>query len=397
MAFRRQQFHTLSKRLRESRRFIQVLAGPRQAGKTTLAQQVASSSELPIRYVSADDPVTHGRVWLHQQWETARAEARNAGRQGSILIIDEVQKIPHWSESVKRLWDEDTTSRVPLKVVILGSAPLLIHRGLTESLAGRFEIIRLTHWSYPEMKDAFGWTLDQYVYFGGFPGAASLIGDEDRWRRYILDSMVETTLSRDILQLQRIDKPALLRQLFHIGCSYSGQILSYTKLLGQLQDAGNTTTLAHYLVLLEAAGMLAGISKYAGQKVRQRGSSPKFQVLNNAFMTSHSDRGFQQSRADGAHWGRLVESVVGAHVANASYAEDINVHYWREGEREVDFVVGKGKRTVAIEVKSGAGSGDLSGMDEFAKKFKPKKILLVGTGGIPLEQFLSTRVSDWIG
>ncbi|MCC6395600.1 MAG: ATP-binding protein, partial [Bacteroidetes bacterium] len=278
MTYKRRQFKVLVSRLREKRRFIQVLAGPRQSGKTTIAQQVAAASEAPCRFISADDPRAHDRVWLHQQWDLARVEARDAGKKGSILIIDEVQKIPDWSEAVKRYWDEDSRSHIPLKVLLLGSAPLLILQGLTESLTGRFEVTRSTHWSYEDMRDAFGWSLDQFIYFGGYPGSADLVADENRWKRYILDSMVETTLSRDILQLQRVDKPALLRQLFNVGCSYSGQILSYTKIVGQLQNAGNTTTLAHYLDLLGSAGVMVGLRKYSGQVVRQRGSSPKFQV-----------------------------------------------------------------------------------------------------------------------
>lgn len=396
MSYRRSQFQVLRSRLAEKRRFLQILAGPRQTGKTTLAQQVAESSEIPVRFISADDPASHGRVWLQQQWEAARGEARDAGKAGSLLIIDEIQKIADWSESVKRLWDEDTASRLPLKVVVLGSAPLLIHQGLTESLAGRFEIIRSTHWSFDEMREAFGWSLDTFIYFGGYPGAAGLIGQEDRWKRYILDSMVETTLSRDILQLRRIDKPALLRQLFNIGCSYSGQILSYTKILGQLQEAGNTTTLAHYLELLGTAGMMVGLPKYAGQKVRQRGSSPKFQTLNNAFITSQSELGFEQARKDSSFWGRLVESAVGAHLVNGSHIEGLSVYYWREGQKEVDFVTKKGKSVTAIEVKSRIASGALPGMDDFARKFKPKKLLLVGSGGVTLEQFLGNSITKWV-
>lgn len=396
MTYRRKQFDILASRLLERRRFIQVLAGPRQSGKTTIARQVADASEIPVRFISGDDPEAHGRIWLEQQWELGRAEARNVGKGGSVLIIDEIQKVPAWSETVKRLWDGDSASRIPLKILILGSAPLLIHQGLTESLAGRFEIVRSTHWSYSEMRDAFGWSLDKFIFFGGYPGAASLINDENRWKRYILDSMVETTLSRDILQMQRIDKPALLRQLFNIACAYSGQILSYTKIVGQLQDAGNTTTLAHYLELLGAAGMTVGLHKYAGQKVRQRGSSPKFQALNGAFITCQSELSFQQARKDHSYWGRLVESAVGAHLVNESFSEGVGVYYWREGEKEVDFVVQQGKSISAIEVKSVTGQGSLSGMDEFSKKFKPKKVLLVGADGIPVEQFLGNPIGNWI-
>ncbi len=396
MTYRRKQFEVLVARLQEKRRFIQVLAGPRQSGKTTLAQQVASASDLPVHVVSADDPEAHGRAWLQQQWEIGRGQTRDAGKQGSVLVVDEVQKLPAWSETVKRLWDEATASRTPLKLLILGSAPLLIHQGLSESLTGRFEVVRSTHWSYSEMRDAFGWSLDQYIYFGGYPGSAGLISDEDRWKRYILDSMVETTLSRDILQLQRIDKPALLRQLFNVGCSYSSQILSYTNLVGQLQDAGNTTTLAHYLDLFGAAGIMVGLHKYAGQRVRQRGSSPKFQTLNNAFITCQSELSFEQARKDHSYWGRLAESAVGAHLVNESQSGSSEVYYWREGQKEVDYVVKRGKSITAIEVKSESERGVLSGMDEFSRKFKPKRMLLIGSGGIELHKFLGNGIGKWI-
>jgi predicted AAA+ superfamily ATPase len=396
MAYKRKQFDVLTSRLLDKRRFIQVLSGPRQSGKTTVAWQVAEALEIAVQFVSADDPEAHGRVWLEQQWEIGRVKAREGGKEGSVLVIDEIQKVPAWSETVKRLWDEDTASHIPLKVLILGSAPLLIHQGLTESLAGRFEIVRSTHWSYGEMRDAFGWSLDKFIYFGGYPGGADLIKDENRWKRYIVDSMVESTLSRDILQLQRIDKPALLRQLFNVACAYSGQILSYTKIVGQLQEAGNTTTLAHYLELLGAAGMTVGLHKYAGQKVRQRGSSPKFQVLNGGFMTCQSELSFEQAKKDHAYWGRLVESAVGAHLVNESYSEGVGVYYWREGEKEVDFVVQHGKTISAVEVKSVSGQGSLSGMEKFAEKFKPKKLLLVGGDGIPVEDFLGKPIGSWI-
>jgi predicted AAA+ superfamily ATPase len=394
--FKREPFELLKNRLQERRRFIQVLAGPRQSGKTTLAHQVASALKCPVQIISADDPEARGRVWLEQQWEIARMEARDAGKVGSVLIIDEIQKIPAWSEQIKRFWDEDTAARLPLKLMILGSAPLLIQKGLTESLSGRFEVVRLTHWSYAEMKAAFGWTLDQFIFFGGYPGSADLIGDEDRWKRYILDSMIETTLSRDILQLQRIDKPALLRQLFILGCVYSGRILSYTKVVGQLQDAGNTTTLAHYLELLGAAGMLTGLQKYAGQKIRQRGSSPKFQTLNNAFITAQSELSLAQAKEEPAYWGRLVESAAGAHLVNEGRSRGFEVYYWREGQKEVDYVVRKGRSLSAIEVKSGRDRGVRSGMDEFSKAFRPKRVLLVGTGGISIAQFLDRPVAKWI-
>ncbi len=253
----------LLKRLKEKRRFLQVLAGPRQAGKTTLVRQVMAASHLPAHYASADEPTLRGdRTWLEQQWDIARLKA-GEGKSGALLVLDEIQKITDWPNVVKLLWDADTHSGVALKVVLLGSAPLLIQSGLTESLAGRFEVIAVPHWSLTEMREAFGWNLEQYIFYGAYPGAAGLIDTPERWRRYILDSLIETTISRDILSLTRVDKPALLRRLFLLGCAYSGQILSYQKMIGQLTDAGNTTTLAHYLELLQGAGMMAGLTKYS--------------------------------------------------------------------------------------------------------------------------------------
>jgi predicted AAA+ superfamily ATPase len=210
----RAQGAVLRRRLAEPRRYIQVVAGPRQTGKTTLVRQIAPQAGMPFRYASADEPALRERGWIADQWEAARLEAGDAGRGGTLLVLDEIQKIPGWSETVKRLWDEDTRAKRPLKVVLLGSAPLLIQRGLTESLAGRFEALRLPHWSFAEMREAFGFSLDQYLYFGGYPGAAPLIGEPERWARYIADSLIETTISRDVLLLARVDKPALLRRLF---------------------------------------------------------------------------------------------------------------------------------------------------------------------------------------
>jgi hypothetical protein len=390
--YRRPIFETALARAREPRRFIQVLAGPRQVGKTTLARQVLEAVELPSHYASADDAVGRDRAWLEAQWELGRLRAREGGRRGALLVLDEAQKAPAWSEVVKRLWDEDTAAGVRLKVMLLGSAPPLVQRGLTESLAGRFELIRIPHWSFAEMRDGFGWKLERFLYFGGYPGAASLARDEERWRRYILDSLVETTLSRDILLLTRVDKPALLRRLFQLACAYSGQVLSYQKMLGQLHDAGNTTTLAHYLELLGGAGMVTGLQKFSGAQVRQRGSSPKLLVLNTALMTAISGLSFGAAREDTEFWGRLVESAVGAHLANAQ----IEVFYWRDRSREVDFVARSGRSVTAIEVTSSRRKESLPGMQAFAELHAPTRKLLVGGQGIPLEEFLLAPVQTWL-
>ena len=388
--FRRPQAAELARRLAEPRRFIQVVAGARQVGKTTLVQQVTETAKVPVRYGSADEPTLRGADWIAQQWEAARLAADSGG---AILVLDEVQKAVNWSEAVKRLWDEDTRARSALKVVLLGSAPLLVQRGLTESLAGRFEVLHLPHWSFAEMRAAFGFSLEEYVYFGGYPGAASLVHEPDRWRRYILDALIETTIARDVLLLTRVDKPALLRRLFELGCRYSGQVLSYTKMLGQLHEAGNTTTLAHYLELLGGAGLLTGLAKYSGRAVRQRGSSPKLQVLNTALMSAQSGLSLDEARADREFWGRLVESAVGAHLANSAAVGECELFYWREGSREVDFVVRVGRTLTAIEVKSGRMRDTQVGLTAFGEAFKPARKLLVGGDGIPVEEFLLAPVA----
>jgi hypothetical protein len=391
--FRRPHAAELARRLAEPRRFIQVVAGARQVGKTTLVEQVTAGARLPVRYASADEPTLRGPDWVAVQWEAARLEA---GRSGAILVLDEIQKATGWSESVKRLWDEDTRSRRPLKVVLLGSAPLLVQRGLTESLAGRFEVLHPPHWSFAEMQAAFGFTVEEYLYFGGYPGAAPLVGEPERWRRYVLDALVETSIARDVLLLTRVDKPALLRRLFELGCRYSGQVLSYTKMLGQLHDAGNTTTLAHYLELLGGAGLLSGLAKFSGSAVRARGSSPKLQVFNTALMTAQSGRSAGEVRSDPDFRGRLIESAVGAHLANAAASAGYDLFYWREGNREVDFVVRAGRKLTAIEVKSGRAREARTGLAAFAAAFKPSRQLLVGGDGIALEDFLLQPVSHWI-
>jgi predicted AAA+ superfamily ATPase len=281
-------------------------------------------------------------------------------------------------------------------VVLLGSAPLLMQRGLTESLAGRFEIIRVGHWSFSEMRAAFGADLEDFIFFGGFPGAAPLVRDVPSWARYIRDALIETTISRDVLLLTRLDKPALLRQLFELSCRYSGQILSYTKLLGQLQDAGNTTTLAHYLELLDGAGMVTGLPKYAGSVARSRASSPKLQVLNTGLMTATLGLTPDEARADRELWGRIVESAVGAHLVAAQADGECRLFYWRDRNREVDFVAETGRGLTAIEVKSGRRRDALPGLGAFTSSFAPTRTLLVGADGIAIGDFLSRPVQDWI-
>lgn len=412
--FQRTQVETLAQRLNEPPRQLVALFGPRQTGKTTIVRQVLSRTDVSSHYLPVDDPTpTDIRVpssdvratpprflpgreteALIHYWEEARREAERSPR-GFILAIDEIQKIPGWSDTVKGLWDADRSRNLPLHVIILGSAPLLVQAGLAESLAGRFERIPVAHWSFPEMASAFHFDLPTYLYFGGYPGAATLARDEQRWRDYILDSIVEPNIERDILSMTRVDKPALLKALFDLGSSYSGQILSFNKILGQLHDAGNTTTLARYLELLSSAGLLGGLQNWSNRAHRRRASIPKLIVLNTALMTAGSGYSFEEAKADRTFWGRIVESAVGAHLVNTA-TTDIHVHYWRHASLEVDFVLQRGSRVVAIEVTDGRNTHSSAGTDEFRRRFRPEHTLLVGTDGIPISEFLSATAADWL-
>lgn len=393
MAYERIYLAHLTARLAEKRRFVQVLAGPRQVGKTTIVRQFLAKTTSPTHYAAADAVTNADKSWLEQQWQTARLKWQQSGAAEFVLVIDEVQKAPNWSETVKRLWDEDTMHERPIKAVLLGSSRLLLQQGLTESLAGRFELTHIGHWSLAEMRDAFGWGAERFVWFGGYPGAAELAEDEPRWKRYVDDSLIETSISRDILMMTRVDKPALMRRLFELGCQYSGQVLSFTKILGQLQDAGNTTTLAHYLNLLDQAGLLAGLDKFAGDQARQRGSSPKFQVHNTALFSAQRGESFEQVRTDPESWGRWVESVIGAHLINGSFAGDYKVCYWRQGDIEVDFVLEKKGRAIGIEVKSGK-AGKTPGMAAFQRAFSPEKVLLISENSLSWREFLLLNPND---
>jgi hypothetical protein len=391
--FLRSQLTTLSARLQQPRSFLQILAGPRQVGKTTLARQAIARFAGHAQYASADLPAAPDAGWIEQQWRLARLQAAQGV---ALLVLDEIQKVPRWSEVVKMLWDEDTFAGRPLHVVLLGSSQFLMQKGLGESLAGRFELIRVPHWSFAEMREAFGWDVDRYIYFGGYPGAATLVDDEFRWKSYVLDAIIEPTLSRDVLQLARIDKPALLRRLFVLGCTYSGQILSYQKMIGQLQDVGNTTTLAHYLALLGGAWMLTGLDKFSGDQARSRAASPKLQALNTALITAQLPQSFAMARQDGELWGRLVESAVGAHLLNTA-PHGMEITYWRDRNQEVDYVLRQGSKILPIEVKSGRNKGALSGLRSFSESFHAGPGLLVGTGGVALEKFLIMGAEGWMG
>jgi hypothetical protein len=394
--YKRKIYNTVLKRVLEDRKFIQVLLGPRQVGKTTLSMQIKDEIKTSSIFISADIATLKDLSWLEKNWQSAREKAKNAKE--CLLIIDEVQKIPNWSSMIKKLWDEDTRNKINLKVIILGSSPWLMQKGLTESLAGRFEIIHVTHWNFLEMSEYFKFDLNEFIFYGGYPGAASFAKEKDfeRWLNYINDSLIETTVSRDILLMTRVDKPVLLRRLFQFACTYSSQILSYQKMLGQLQDAGNTTTLAHYLELLTGTNLATGLSKFSSKEIKVRSSSPKLQVFNTALMSACVNKTFDEAKNDGEYWGRLVESAIGAHLLNEIKGKQIQLFYWRENNLEVDFVLKKGNYITAIEVKSSYKKVNLSAIDAFKKAFNPNKILAVGNSGLSIEEFLKTPILEFM-
>lgn len=411
--FERTEVQTLVSRLNEQPHHLIAVFGPRQSGKTTIVQQALRTTHRKgLRYqldvVDPTEPDPQAAVsarlarkpdmeWLVNIWNDARMKA-DSHPNGFVLALDEIQEIPNWSSIVKGLWDTDRAENRQLHVIILGSAPMPMQSGLRESLFGRFELLPVAHWSFDEMADAFGFTLDEFLFFGGYPRTAEFIRDEERWHQYVSGSLIGPTIEKDILAMTRVDKPALLRQLFELGSHFSGQILPYNRMLGQLLDAGNTTTLARYLDLLSMSKLLTGFQKYAPSKRRIRESSPKLNVCNTALMTAISDYTFEQARADRTFWGHLVESAVGAHIVNTAPG-NVKAYYWRDkvgqAELEVDFVLQQGPLTIGIEVKSGRLKGQLHGLEEFKRKFKPHRTILVGDDDIHLGEFLATPVRQW--
>lgn len=374
----------LAQRLKEPRKFIQIVVGPRQTGKTTAVVQALEQLTVQQHFVSADDPSLISIEWLRNEWEQARSLTKTGE---AILIIDEIQKINKWSSIIKLLWDEDSRLSVPLKVVLTGSSSLLLQKGLTESLMGRFEILYSPHWSYAECKEAFGYRLDDFLFFGGYPGAATLIKDENRWARYMGASIIEPTISQDILMMEEVRKPALLRALFVLGSGYSAQELSYTKLLGQLQDAGNTVTLAHYLELLTRANMLTGLQNYSGNQIRARKSSPRFMVYDTSLMTYAAGSNRRRLLENPAERGRLVESAVGAYLLARGKEEGFEVYWWRDRNNEVDFILKNGSSLTAIEVKSGRVK-NAGGSLVFKKLYPEALSLVIGSVNLNLDDFL---------
>jgi predicted AAA+ superfamily ATPase len=387
--YKRRQFSELKSRLEEMRDKIQVVYGPRQVGKSTLVKQVLKEITIDFTFISADNVGKENVSWINEVWETARQRMKLKKVEEYLLVIDEVHKISNWSEAVKKEWDADTFNDVNIKVVLLGSSRLLIKDGLTESLAGRYELIHMSHWSYKEMKEAFGIDLEHYVFFGGYPGGVKFINNETRWRRYIKESIIAPAIVYDILMTKLVYKPELMQQLVELGCTYSGEEIALTKLLGQLQDVGNVTTLAGYLSTLKESHLLCGLQKYAKDNARKYNSIPKMLVYNTALLSSLYGMNYSQVFVNPKMWGRWVESAVGAHLLNMADELDYKLYYWRERNDEVDFILECNRQCIAIEVKSGRRTTN-KGISVFKEKFNPIHTFIVGSGGIPLEEFLSS-------
>lgn len=389
--YKKAEYKLITERIKEPRKFIQVVMGPRQVGKTTVVKQVLEDIDVPYRMFSADNPLTLSGNWISDCWATVRSLQDSHEHDCILLVIDEIQKIPNWSEAVKKEWDDDTFNNRNIKVLILGSSRVLLKKGLSESLAGRFEEIRMSHWSHKEMNECFGFTVEQYLFYGGYPGAVPLINDHERWQQYIQSAIIEATINKDILLDTPINKPALFRQTFELAASYSGQLLSLNKMLGSLQDAGNTSTLAGYVHLLNESGLLCGLQKYSIDLARRKSSIPKFQVYNNALKLAYSPLNFEQSRLDRKTWGHIYESGIGAYIVSQAFLHRIEVFYWRDRDNEVDYVLRKNGSLVAIEVK-GNDTKRAKGLSAFREQFHPKNSFIVGEGGISDRDFLSMNL-----
>ncbi len=364
---------------------FQVITGPRQVGKTIAAKQIMERFPHESVYASADGLVPVGAAWIETQWRLAEQKAE-AGGGPVLLVLDEIQKVPDWSEIIKGLWDG---RHLDIRLLILGSSALLIQRGLTESLAGRFFLNLFTHWSFSECAAAFGWSLNDWLYFGGYPGGNVFKQDDFQWKQYIGNALVETVISKDVLQLQPITKPALLHNLFGLAATFPAQIFSYNKMLGQLQEAGNTTTLAHYLRILGQAYLVSGLELFSQGQIRKRGSSPKLILWNNALINGLSLKSYEQTLSDPVWWGRVVENAVGAYLLNAFAGKPVSMTYWRKRSAEVDFVLQSGTEVVALEIKSGR-SAKVSGLQAFRNEYKKSRAIVIGGNGIPLEEFFSS-------
>lgn len=386
--YQRRHLNILKSRMAEPRRRMQIVMGPRQVGKSTLVGQFTEEISVPFDFFAAGGVNRFDSSWIPNKWQQVRMRMDIHSEQEHILIIDEVQKIRGWSEQVKKEWDEDSRSHRNLKVILLGSSRLLLQKGLEESLEGRFETIKMGYWDWQEMHEAFGFSMDEYVYFGGFPGLAPDIQDEDRWRNLMEDSIISPILTRDILEIEEIRNPALLRQVFELASIESAKELSLTKMQGTM-NSGTVPTIKNYLDILNKSMIVQPLQNYSPSRVKEKQSVPKMQVFNNAFRNRFGTFSFDEARVDPAEWGHLVESAVGAHLANRAMTDDYELFYWRnERRQECDYVLRKGQALVAIEVKSGSVDKTV-GFEKFKEQFADNvtAAFIVGPHALPLDDF----------
>ena len=407
--FERKEKDTILDRLKEEPHHMMMYWGPRQSGKTTLIKQVLAAYPGESLYINVDEfneeiegkqfpqiekvrPEGRRAAWMLYCWDHMRRRARKS-QKTVVFVIDEVQKIDDWSRRVKGMWDRDRMDSNAIHIILLGSSPHLLQKGLSESLHGRYYQIKSYHWCYAEMSQAFGFSLDEFIYYGGYPGAAKLIHKNKEWRQYVRTSIINNNIHGDVLGLLDIEHPKILKKLYEIGSKYSAQIFEFQKISAATQG-GRQPLLEEYLDILERVYMLTGLFSWANSMHRRSGS-PKFQVLNNALMSCTHGYTLEEAKADQEYWGRLVESAVGAHILNSYDDPSAQLYYWRQNGHEVDFVVERGPKLVAIEVKSGRKVKAHEGMHEFQRRFQPTKTLVVGTGGIPLEEFFSISAEKW--
>ena len=349
-------------RLAEKQPHLQVVVGPRQVGKTTALQAALGTRGV---YHSADYPTPLPAEVIAEWWTEAEHSPER------ILAIDEVQKITNWAPALKAAWDRGAD----IKVVVAGSSALFVEKGLTETLAGRFELIRAEHWNYQEAQSVFGQSVAEFIEFGCYPGAVPLLADISRWGAYVRDAIVEPALGRDLLQLHPVASPALLRQVFGAAVALPAQVLSLPKLQGNLQERGSLPTLQHYLRLLAHAFLVTGVEKYSASLFRSRKSSPKLIMHDNALLRAFERPITAPLKAE--RLGRYFENAIGARFLEAGW----ETFYWRHRHHEVDFVViGPLNQRYAVEVKTAPTDlKGLAGVFEFCKihpDFEPRLVSL---------------------
>ena len=396
-----------------------MLWGPRQSGKSTLIQQTLRHYPGPYQYINVDDfepehiidfpelmqkpKSSRLSLWMREHWQKARSCAQ-ASSQPFVLVIDEVQMIPNWAQRVKGMYDRDRWDGHQVHVVLLGSSPRNLQKGISESLLGRFYPMDIPHWSYSEMKEAFGFSVDDYIFYGGYPGAASYAGPDQylEWKNYVQTAVIDGNLERDIFELIEIHYPDVMDQVFKIGAHASSQLMDIKKVIEKFtyetQQQLKKEDFPHilvmrYLTILSKVSMLTSITKYARDPFKRR-RTPKFQVLNTGLMSATHTLTFEEAKQSPAYWGRLAESAVGAHLLNTLHPS-ASLHYWRYNGDEVDFVVDRTITLTAIEVKTAKKNKPLKGLQTFCQKFPVTRSLVVGTGGISFEEFLSKPATWW--